>query len=135
MCRARWKRKVLLDLVEMFATSRNHDELKHAWTEWRKASGNKYREEYLDFIQIHQDGAKSLGFNDLKEQWLERYESEDFAELIHRVWTEEVEIQGKSISLETFYKQFHAYIRSKLRQFYKVVEIIFFPEESKSNHF
>lgn len=119
----------------MFATSRNHDELKHAWTEWRKASGNKYREEYLDFIQIHQDGAKSLGFNDLKEQWLERYESEDFAELIHRVWTEEVEIQGKSISLETFYKQFHAYIRSKLRQFYKVVVIIFFPEESKSNHF
>ena len=53
----------------MFATSRNETELKHAWVAWREASGNKYRQQYLDFIEINQEGAKSLGFEDLQEQW------------------------------------------------------------------
>ena len=102
----------------MFATSRNETELKHAWVAWREASGNKYREQYLDFIEINQEGARSLGFEDLQEQWLERYETEDFSGLIHKVWTEPIQIDNKNISLELFYKQFHAYVRAQLRDFY-----------------
>ena len=49
------------DLTEIFAESRNAAQLKHAWVEWRKASGNKYRKEYLDFIGINSEAAKSLG--------------------------------------------------------------------------
>ena len=107
------------DLVEMFASSHDYNELKHAWVEWRKASGNKYRQQYLKFIEINQEGAKSLGFKNLQEQWLERYESEDFPSLIDQVWTKPVNIGDKAISLESFYKQFHAYIRKKLRNVYK----------------
>ena len=107
------------DLVEMFARSHDYNELKHAWVEWRKASGNKYRQQYLKFIEINQDGAKSLGFKNLQEQWLERYESEDFPSLIDQVWTKPVNIGDKAISLESFYKQFHAFIRKKLRNVYK----------------
>ena len=59
-----------------------------------------------------------LGFPSLKEQWIERYETDDFGSLISKVWTEKLEIGGKTISLEMFYKQLHAYVRSKLRQFY-----------------
>ena len=40
------------DLVEMFANSRDYEKLKHAWVEWRKVSGAKYRKEYLEFIQL-----------------------------------------------------------------------------------
>ena len=29
------------------------------------------RQEYLDFISLNQEAARSLGFADLKEQWLE----------------------------------------------------------------
>ena len=103
----------------MFASSRNHTELKHAWVAWREASGNKYRQQYIDFIALNQEGAKSLGFDNLQQQWLERYETENFPALIYKVWTEPINIAGKHISLEFFYKQFHAYVRGKLRNFYK----------------
>ena len=47
----------------MFANSRNFNQLKHAWREWRKVSGAKYRKQYLDFIALNNEGAKSLGYN------------------------------------------------------------------------
>lgn len=57
------------DLTEIFATSTNAAELKHSWKAWREASGNKYRQDYLDFIEINNEAAKSLG----------KYFFEDFA--------------------------------------------------------
>jgi hypothetical protein len=36
------------------------------------------------------------GFADLKEQWLERYENEDFPGVIQKVWTEEQTFAGNS---------------------------------------
>lgn len=54
----------------------------------------------------------------MKDLWLERYESEDFADLVERVWKEEVFIGDRKVSLETFYKQLHAYVRKKLKAFY-----------------
>ncbi len=60
------------------------------------------------------------GFDNLQQQWLERYENEDFPAVIKKVWTEELELAGgQKISLEKFYKQLHAYVRRKLRDFYK----------------
>lgn len=43
--------------------NRSHEVLKHTWLEWRKASGNKYKQEYLDFIEMNNDGAHSLGIH------------------------------------------------------------------------
>ena len=45
----------------MMAKNRSYDVLKHLWVEWRKASGNNYKKDYLDFIQMNNDGAQSLG--------------------------------------------------------------------------
>ncbi len=42
-------------------TSRDDDELKYYWKEWRAVSGNQYRDKYLQFIDIQNEGAKSLG--------------------------------------------------------------------------
>ena len=50
-----------LDISSLLAKNRTHEVLKHAWIEWRKASGNKYKKDYLDFIQMNNDGAQSLG--------------------------------------------------------------------------
>ena len=41
--------------------NRSYEALKHAWVEWRKASGNKYKKDYIDFIKLNNDGAQSLG--------------------------------------------------------------------------
>ena len=55
----------------------------------------------------------------MQEQWLERYENEDFPSVIQKVWTEELSFAGgQQISLEKFYKQLHAFVRRKLRNFY-----------------
>ena len=51
------------DLVEMFANSRDYEKLKHAWVEWRKVSGAKYRKQYLEFIQLQNEKAQSLGMH------------------------------------------------------------------------
>ena len=106
------------ELTKLFAESRNPEELKYAWETWRKVSGAKYRDQYLEFIEIQNNGSKALGFDDLQKQWLEHYEDEDFPAYVQRVWTEAVDVEGKTISLEIFYKQFHAYVRNKLKQFY-----------------
>ena len=45
----------------MFANSHNYEKLKHAWVEWRKVSGAKYRHQYLEFIQLKNEEAESLG--------------------------------------------------------------------------
>ena len=50
-----------IDISSMMAKNRSHDVLKHLWVEWRKASGNNYKKDYLDFIQMNNDGAQSLG--------------------------------------------------------------------------
>ena len=55
------------DLTEMFTHSRDAARLKHAWVEWRKVSGNQYRQAYLDFIGINTEAATSLG------KWILRF--------------------------------------------------------------
>ena len=53
--------KPFIDISSMMAKNRSYDVLKHLWVEWRKASGNNYKKDYLDFIQMNNDGAQSLG--------------------------------------------------------------------------
>ena len=53
--------KPFIDISSMMAKNRSYDVLKHLWVEWRKESGNNYKKDYLDFIQMNNDGAQSLG--------------------------------------------------------------------------
>ena len=54
---------MILDISRIIAQNRSHEVLSHAWIEWRKASGNQYKQDYIDFIDINNDGAHSLGTN------------------------------------------------------------------------
>ena len=45
----------------MMAKNHSYEALKHIWVEWRKASGNQYKNDYLDFIKLNNEGAKELG--------------------------------------------------------------------------
>ena len=72
----------------------------------------------MDFIDIQQEAARSLGFENLQAQWLERYESEDFPGLVEKVWSEKFLVGGVERSLEEFYKHLHAFVRHKLREVY-----------------
>ena len=59
-----------------------------------------------------------LGYKDRQEEWLEGYEIEDAPSMMYHAWTKSIEVGGEQVSLEGFYKQLHAYVRSKLAQFY-----------------
>ena len=58
------------------------------------------------------------GFKDRQEEWLEGYEIADAPAMMYEAWARTFDIGGEQISLEGFYKQLHAYIRSKLIDFY-----------------
>jgi len=106
------------DLYGIFRTSRNPDELKYYWKEWRAATGNPLKETYFKYQQLKKDEAKSTGFKDRQDEWLEGYEIADAPKMMYDAWARKFDIGGEQISLEGFYKQLHAYIRTKLSEFY-----------------
>ena len=59
-----------------------------------------------------------VGYKDRQEEWLEGYEIEDAPSMMYHAWTKSIEVGGEQVSLEGLYKQLHAYVRSKLAQFY-----------------
>ena len=96
------------DLVEIFASSRDADELEYYWTEWRKFTGNKMRKMYLEFIALSNEAARLNGFKDATEMKTIPYESETFVSEMEQTW----------LGLKPLYEQLHAYVRHKLQKIY-----------------
>jgi len=113
------EKKMSLDphLTGIFRSSRNPEELKYYWQAWRNAQ-NPSKQTYFDFQSNMKDQAISTGYKDRQEEWLEGYEIEDAPSMMYHAWTKSIEVGGEQVSLEGLYKQLHAYVRSKLAQFY-----------------
>lgn len=99
---------ILLELTHILETSRNPDELKHVWLEWRNAVGPKCRNLYNEYVNLSNEAASLNNFSDTSEYWLYDYEDSNFKEQIQSLWEQ----------LKPLYLQIHAYIRFKLRQKY-----------------
>ncbi|XP_021941944.1 angiotensin-converting enzyme-like isoform X2 [Zootermopsis nevadensis] len=96
------------DLVEILRTSRDPEELKHVWVEWRKASGEKCRGMFEHYVALSNEAATLNNFTDTAEYWLKDYESPDFRDQVSRLWDQ----------VQPLYLQIHAYVRRKLRETY-----------------
>ncbi|CAG2068779.1 unnamed protein product, partial [Timema podura] len=96
------------ELVELLRTSRDPAELKHAWVEWRKESGEKCRSLFEHYVALSNEAAILNNFTDTTEYWLMDYESPDFQKQVLRLWEQ----------IEPLYKELHAYVRRKLRETY-----------------
>ncbi|XP_023709018.2 angiotensin-converting enzyme-like [Cryptotermes secundus] len=96
------------DLVEILRTSRDPDELKHVWVEWRKVSGEKCRRMFEHYVALSNEAATLNNFTDNAEYWLKDYESPDFRDQVARLWDQ----------VRPLYLQLHAYVRRKLRETY-----------------
>ncbi|OXA52110.1 Angiotensin-converting enzyme [Folsomia candida] len=101
------------DITEIFLTSRNPAELKFIWLQWRNVTGAAFKQNYTDFISLMQTVAQMNNFSSPTEYELRSYETEeltirDFREQIDSLWS----------TLSPFYKELHAYVRFKLRNFY-----------------
>ena len=92
------------DITLIMRESRDPDELEHYWTEWRKATGNKMRDLYLEYITLTNEAARVNGYKDGTEMKTNSYESDTFVDEMAETWR----------GLKPLYEQLHAYMRDKL---------------------
>ena len=95
------------DLADTMAQSRDWDELLEAWVGWRTISP-PMRDDYARFVELANQGAQDLGYNDLSELWKSRYDmqSDAFEAEVDRLWGQ----------VEPLYREMHCFMRQHLRQ-------------------
>src|ERR1700732_4037143 len=99
----------LEQLSEVLAHSRNYDELTDAWKGWH-AVGAGMRASYTEFVQLANEGARSLGFQDLGVMWRAGYDMppEEFDALSERLYQQ----------VKPLYAAVHCYARARLARRY-----------------
>ena len=97
------------ELGETIATSRNYDELTEAWAGWHSIA-KPMRPKYQRFVELANEGAKELGFDDVGVLWRAGYDMPvaDFEKEADRLWSQ----------VEPLYKGLHCYARGRLQQRY-----------------
>jgi len=91
---------------DVYALSRDYDELAHYWNQWRDAAGKPIRDQYVQYVQLNQKAAGLNGFKDTYDMWLDNYENPEFEKEIFELWEE----------VKPLYLELHAYIRRQLIQ-------------------
>jgi peptidyl-dipeptidase A len=97
------------DLAETIATSRNYEELTEAWVGWHSIS-RPMRPKYQRFVELANEGAKELGFDDVGVLWRARYDMPvaDFEKEGDRLFAQ----------VKPLYQGLHCYARKRLQQRY-----------------
>ncbi len=96
-------------LEHVMATSQKSEELLEAWSGWH-AVGKQIRASYPRFVELANEGARSIGFADAGALWRSMYDMkpEAFTGDVERLWEE----------VRPLYESLHCYVRSKLRKTY-----------------
>ena len=101
--------KNLDQLADILANSRNYAELTDAWKGWHDV-GAGMRNDYIEFVQLANEGARSLGFQDLGVMWRAGYDMppEQFDALAEKLWQQ----------VKPLYDGLHCYARARLAKRY-----------------
>ena len=96
-------------LSTIIETSRDPEELQAVWEGWRTVSP-VMRDEYARMVDIANEGANELGFDNVADMWLSNYdmEPEAMSAEVERLWTQ----------VEPLYEELHCYVRAELNQEY-----------------
>ncbi len=96
-------------LSGVLAESRDPDEQLQAWVGWRTISP-PMKEKYRRFVELANEGAKELGFEDLGALWRSRYDMapDEFAQEMDRLWNQ----------VRPLYESLHCYVRARLHERY-----------------
>lgn len=99
----------LTELEQLMATSRDPAELADVWAGWRRVSP-PMAEPYARMVDIANEGASELGFENLAEMWLSTYgmTPQEMEAEVDRLWGE----------VEPLYEALHCHVRAKLNERY-----------------
>ncbi|GIK49710.1 MAG: M2 family metallopeptidase [Hyphomonadaceae bacterium] len=103
-------RQVTLDELEtLMGTERNPARLEEMWTEWHAVAA-PMREDYARMVEIANQGARDLGFDNAGDMWLSNYDmpAERMEAEVERLWGQ----------MQPFYEQLHCYVRGRLNAHY-----------------
>ncbi len=97
------------ELSRTMAGSRDEAELRAAWVGWR-SSFPELRDDFTRYVELANQGARSLGYPDLGAMWRSKYDmpADDFAGEVERLWLE----------VKPLYDKLHCYVRARLAETY-----------------
>ena len=95
---------------ELMGTLRKPAELKEVWQSWHENVGRPMRADYTRMVEIANEGARELGYDDAGAMWRSNYDMspQEFSAMYDRLWAE----------TKPLYDQLHCYTRTKLNQKY-----------------
>ena len=98
-----------VQLKAVLETSRNYDELLTAWAGWHDAA-RPLRPDYERYVTLANQGARTLGFQDLGAMWRSNYDmpADEFTQVAAGLYEQ----------VEPLYKELHCYARGRLAQKY-----------------
>ena len=96
-------------LSTIIETSRDPAELRTVWEGWRTISP-PMKDDYARMVEIANEGARELGYDNLKVMWLSKYDMppEEMASEVDRLWSQ----------VEPLYEELHCYVRAELNEHY-----------------
>ena len=108
-CKSENDCRSLTALTDVMAESRDYDELLDVWRGWRTVAP-PMRAKYERFVEITNEGANEIGFDDAGELWRAGYDmgAEEFEAETVRLWQQ----------VEPLYNALHCHVRAKLGDFY-----------------
>ncbi len=99
----------LLELSQVLKEKEDYDELLTAWDRWRTISP-PMRSQYARYVELGNQGAQQIGFDDLGHLWKSRYDmpADQFEGEVERLWNE----------VRPLYEDLHCAVRSKMAKRY-----------------
>ena len=99
----------LNELEAVLAKSRDYDELTDAWAGWH-AVAKPMRADYARLIELANEGARDLGYDDMSVHWRAGYDMtpEQFTAESERLWQQ----------VKPLYEQLHCYVGGRLAEKY-----------------
>ena len=95
----------LNDMARIMAESRDPEELKKIWLGWHSIAP-PFRDEYQQFVELANKGAREMGFKDLGAMWRSNYDMppDAFASEMERLW----------LQVKPLYDSLYTYTRAQL---------------------
>jgi peptidyl-dipeptidase A len=98
------------EIEARMGTVRNPAQLQEMWTSWNNNVGAPMRDEYQQLVNIANEGAKELGYEDTGAMWRSKYDMSpaEFEAMTERLWNE----------VKPLYEALHCYTRAGLNKKY-----------------